>query len=285
MKKITKTQLKEYGMITVATAIVAAAVFFFMIPSTVSVGSISGLAIVISNFVPLPISAITFVLNVVLLIIGFIFIGREFGGKTVYTSILLPAYIRVFEILLPNYTSMTQDPFLDMICYVFVVSVGLALLFNANASSGGLDIVAKLLNKFLHMEMGTAMALPGLCVAISSALVYDKKIVILGILGTYLNGIVIDHFIFGFDAKKRVCIISEKEAEIREFIVSELHSGATLYQAIGAYNEQPRREIITIVDKNEYIRLMSFIEKTDSNAFITVYAVHKIIYRPKVKPE
>ena len=283
MKGFKKKQLKEYGMITVATGIVAAAVFFFMIPSTVSVGSISGLAIVISNFVPLPISAITFVLNVALLIVGFIFIGKEFGGKTVYTSVLLPAYIRLFEVLLPDYASMTQDPFLDMICYIFVVSVGLALLFNANASSGGLDIVAKLLNKFLHMEMGTAMALPGLCVAISSALVYDKKIVILGILGTYLNGIVIDHFIFGFDAKKRVCIISEKEAEIREFIVRELHSGATLYQAIGAYNEIPRREIITIVDKNEYARLMSFIEKTDSNAFITVYAVHKIIYRPKVK--
>ena len=184
MKRITKKQWKEYGMITVATAIVAASVFFFLIPSTVSVGSISGLAIVISNFVPLPISAITFVLNVVLLIVGFIFIGKEFGGKTVYTSILLPAYIRVFEVLLPNYQSMTGDNFLDMICYIFVVSVGLALLFNANASSGGLDIVAKLLNKFLHMEMGTAMALPGMCVAISSALVYDKKIVILGILGT-----------------------------------------------------------------------------------------------------
>ena len=154
MKKITKKQWKEYGMITVATAIVAASVFFFLVPSTVSVGSISGLAIVISNFIPLPISAITLVLNVVLLIIGFIFIGKEFGGKTVFTSVLLPAYIRVFEVLLPNYESMTQDPFLDMICYIFVVSVGLALLFNANASSGGLDIVAKLLNKFLGLFFG-----------------------------------------------------------------------------------------------------------------------------------
>lgn len=283
MKAIRKKQLKEYGMITVATAIVAAAVFFFLVPSTVSVGSISGLAIVIGNFVPLPISAITFVLNAVLLIIGFLFIGREFGGKTVYTSILLPACLRVFELLLPDYRSMTEDPFLDMICYIFVVSVGLAILFNANASSGGLDIVAKLLNKYLRMELGTAMSVSGMCVALSSALFYDKKIVILGILGTYLNGIVLDHFIFGFDAKKRVCIISEKEEEIRRFIIQELHSGATLYEAVGAYNEQPRREIITIVDKSEYARLMSFIEKTDSEAFITIYAVNKIIYRPKVQ--
>ncbi len=283
MKANRKKQLKEYGMITVATAIVAAAVFFFLVPSTVSVGSISGLAIVIGNFVPLPISAITFVLNAVLLIIGFLFIGREFGGKTVYTSILLPAYLRVFELLLPDYQSMTEDPFLDMICYIFVVSVGLAILFNANASSGGLDIVAKLLNKYLRMELGTAMSVSGMCVAVSSALVYDKKIVILGILGTYLNGIVLDHFIFGFDAKKRVCILSKKEEEIRRFIIEELHSGATLYEAVGAYNSQPRREIITIVDKSEYARLMSFIEKTDSEAFITIYAVNKIIYRPKVQ--
>lgn len=283
MKANRKKQLKEYGMITVATAIVAAAVFFFLVPSTVSVGSISGLAIVIGNFVPLPISAITFVLNAVLLIIGFLFIGREFGGKTVYTSILLPAYLRVFELLLPDYQSMTEDPFLDMLCYIFVVSVGLAILFNANASSGGLDIVAKLLNKYLRMELGTAMSVSGMCVAVSSALFYDKKIVILGILGTYLNGIVLDHFIFGFDAKKRVCILSEKEEEIRRFIIEELHSGATLYEAVGAYNSQPRREIITIVDKSEYARLMSFIEKTDSEAFITIYAVNKIIYRPKVQ--
>lgn len=283
MKASRKKQLKEYGMITVATAIVAAAVFFFLVPSTVSVGSISGLAIVLGNFIPLPISAITFVLNAVLLVVGFLCIGREFGGKTVYTSILLPAYLRVFELLLPDFRSLTDDPFLDMICYIFVVSVGLAILFNTNASSGGLDIVAKLLNKYLRMELGTAMSVSGMCVAVSSALFYDSKIVILGILGTYLNGIVLDHFIFGFDAKKRVCIISEKEADIRAFIIDELHSGATLYEAVGAYNEQPRREIITIVDKNEYARLMRFIEKTDSEAFITIYAVNKIIYRPKVK--
>ena len=273
---------KELIMITIATAIVAAAVFFFLIPSHVSVGSISGLAIVLGNFIPLPISAITMVLNVVLLVVGFLFIGREFGGKTVYTSILLPAIIGVFEVLFPNNTSMTADPFLDMLCYIFVVSIGLAMLFNRNASSGGLDIVAKLMNKYLRMELGKAMSLSGMCVALSSALVYDKKIVVLSVIGTYLNGIVLDHFIFGSNIKKRVCIISKKEEEIRQFILLELHSGATIYEAIGAYDFQKHREIITIVDKNEYSRLMSYIAKTDSDAFVTVYAVNEIIYRPKV---
>ena len=273
--------VKEFSVITVATAIVAAAVFFFLMPSHLSVGSISGLAIVLSNIVPLSVSVITMILNVVLLIVGFLLIGREFSGKTVYTSILLPLFIGLFELLLPEYTSMTGDPFLDMLCYIFAVSVGLAMLFNRNASSGGLDIVAKLLNKFTRMDLGKAMSLAGMCTALSSALVYDAKTVVLSVLGTYLNGIVLDHFIFGFNEKKRVCIISEKVEDIRTFIIHDLHSGATLYEAYGAYDTTPRREIITIVDKNEYAKLMHFIERTDSNAFVTVYAVGHIIYRPK----
>lgn len=274
--------IKEFTAITFATAIVAAAVFFFLVPSTVSVGSISGLAIVIGNFIPLPISAITMILNVALLIVGFLLIGREFGGKTVYTSVLLPVIIGIFERAFPNFVSINGDPFIDMLCYIFLVSVGLAMLFNRNASSGGLDIIAKLMNKFLHMELGNAMSISGMVVALSSALVSDLKIVVLSVLGTYLSGIVLDYFIFGFNIKKRVCIVSPKEEEIRQFILHELHSGATIYEAYGAYNLDPRREIITIVDKNEYAKLMSFIEKTDPNAFVTVYTVNKIIYKPKV---
>ena len=281
MKKYIAT-IKEFIMITIATAIVAAAVFFFLVPSNVSVGSISGLAIVIGNFVPLQISAITMILNVGLLIIGFLFVGREFGGKTIYTSILLPVIIGILERVYPNNTSITGDPFQDMICYVFLVSIGLAILFNRNASSGGLDIVAKLMNKFLHMDLGNAMSVSGMVVALSSGLVYDAKIVVLSVLGTYLNGIVLDHFIFGFNLKKRVCIVSERMEEIRQFILHGLHSGATIYEAYGAYNYDPRREIITIVDKNEYAKLMGFIERVDPNAFVTVYTVNKIIYKPKV---
>ena len=281
MKKYIAT-IKEFIMITIATAIVAAAVFFFLVPSNVSVGSISGLAIVIGNFVPLQISAITMILNMGLLIIGFLFVGREFGGKTIYTSILLPVIIGILERVYPNNTSITGDPFQDMICYVFLVSIGLAMLFNRNASSGGLDIVAKLMNKFLHMDLGNAMSVSGMVVALSSGLVYDAKIVVLSVLGTYLNGIVLDHFIFGFNLKKRVCIVSERMEEIRQFILHGLHSGATIYEAYGAYNYDPRREIITIVDKNEYVKLMGFIERVDPNAFVTVYTVNKIIYKPKV---
>ena len=275
--------IKEYVVITIAVAIIACAVFFFLVPSNLSVGSISGLAIVLSNFIPLSVSLMTMIMNVGLLIIGFILIGKEFGAKTVYTSILLPFFLGILEKIFPNNTSVMGDPFIDMICYVFVVSIGLAMLFTRNASSGGLDIVAKLLNKYLRMDLGKAMAAPGMIVAVSSILVSGLNIVVLSVLGTYLNGVVLDYFIFGSDQKKRVCIMSQKEEEIRQFILHELHSGATIYEAIGAYNLDPKREIITIVDKNEYSKLMGFIEKTDSDAFVTVYTVHKVIYRPKVK--
>lgn len=273
--------VKETVILTVAVAIIAAAVYFFLVPSHTSVSSISGLGIVLSNFVPLQLSAITMILNVVLLIIGFFTCGREFGVKTVYTSIMLPVFLGVFEIIFPNFGSMTDSQELDVLCYILVVSVGLSILFNRNASSGGLDIVAKIMNKYLHMELGKAMSLSGMCVALSAALVYDKKTVVLSILGTYFNGIVLDHFIFDNNIKRRVCIITKKEEELRQFIIHDLHSGATIYEAIGAYNMEKRREIITIVDKGEYQKLMKFINQEDPKAFITVYNVSNMRYQPK----
>ena len=274
--------IKEIIILTVAVAIIAAAVFFFLVPSHTSVSSISGLGIVLSNFIPLPLSAITMILNVVLLIIGFLTCGKEFGAKTVYTSILLPLFIGLFELVFPNFSSMTDSQELDVLCYILVVSIGLSILFNRNASSGGLDIVAKIMNKYLHMELGKAMSLSGMCVALSAALVYDKKSVVLSVLGTYFNGIVLDHFIFDHNLKRRVCIITEKEEELRQFILNDLHSGATIYESYGAYNLQKRREIITIVDKNEYQKLMSYMNREDPHAFITVYTVSDIRYQPKV---
>lgn len=274
--------LKETAILTVSVAIIAAAVYFFLVPSHASVSSISGLGIVLSNFIPLPLSAITMILNVVLLIIGFITCGKEFGVKTVYTSVMLPVFIGLFEILFPDFGSMTDSQELDVLCYILVVSVGLSILFNRNASSGGLDIVAKIMNKYLHIELGRAMSLSGMCVALSAALVYDKKTVVLSILGTYFNGIILDYFIFDNNKKRRVCIITEKEEKLRQFIIKDLHSGATIYEAIGAYNLEKHNEIITIVDKSEYQKLMAFINKEDPKAFITVYNVSNMRYQPKI---
>ena len=257
-----KDLAKEALILTGADAIVAAAVYFFLVPSHASVSSISGLGIVLSNFIPLPLSAITMIMNVVLLIIGFITCGKEFGVKTVYTSVMLPVFLALFEALFPNAGSLTGSQELDVLCYI---------------------LVAKIMNKYLHIELGKAMSLSGMCVALSAALVYDKKTVVLSILGTYFNGIILDYFIFDYNKKRRVCIITEKEEALRQFIINDLHSGATIYEAIGAYNFEKHNEIITIVDKSEYQKLMSFINREDPKAFITIYNVSSMQYQPKIR--
>ena len=273
--------VKEFAIITVGTAIVAAAVFFFMMPSHVSVGSGAALAMVLSNFIPLSVATITLIMNVGLLFIGFLMVGPEFGIKTVYCSILMPLIVGVFEQIFPNFQSITQDPLLDVVCYILVVGVGLSILFSRNASSGGLDIVAKIMNKYLRMDLGKAMSYSGIAVALTSALCYDSKTVVLSLLGTYFGGIVVDHFIFGLNIKRRVCVISKELDQIVNFVLYDLHSGATLNEIVGAYDKTRKMEMVTIVDKNEYRLLMDYVRKIDPKAFVTVYSVSEMRYMPK----
>lgn len=274
--------IKDWIIITLGVAGVSLAVFFFLMPSNLAISSISGLAIILATFVPLSVSTITLLFNIVLLIIGYLLIGKEFGVKTIYCAILLPTLLGILEKLFPNQASLTGDAFVDMVCYCFFVSVALAVLFNRNASSGGLDIVAKLMNKYLRMELGKAMSVSGMCIAVAAIFAFDIKTTLLSVIGTYLNGIILDHFIFGSTMKKRVSIISPKSEEIKNYILHDLHSGATIYHAYGAYEDKKYNEIIVIVDKNEYMKLMKYMSETDPDAFIAVYAVNEILYRPKV---
>lgn len=278
MKKYT---LKDFLTITIGTIIISFAVYFFMQPGHVIVGSASALAMVLANFLPLPVSAITFMLNMVLLVIGYFFISKDFACKTVYATTLFPATLAVFEIVFPNVQSMTQDPFLDMLGYIFISSIGIAMLFRCNASTGGIEVVSKLMNKYLRMDLGQAMSISGMVVALTSVLCYDYKTVFLSVIGTYFAGLLVDHFIFGMNIKRRVCILSPKWEEITDYILHTLHSGASLYDAIGAYDHTVRREIVAIVDNSEYRKLMEYVMKTDPNAFVTVYSVNEVSYQPK----
>lgn len=278
-----KTVVKEYSIVTIGTFIVAAAVFFFMLPSNVVVGSLTGLVMVLANFIPVKISVLTFILNIGLLIIGFIFIGREFGGKTVYSSIIMPVFLAIFEFAFPDNKSLTNDILIDTICYLIVVSVGLAMLFNVNASSGGLDIVAKILNKYTHVELGKAMSIAGMVTAFSAILVYDTKTLVLSILATYANGIILDNFIDGYNRRKRVCILSSNHEQIQEFIVNKLKRGVTLYQAIGGYKKEEKTEIVTILTRSEYAALLNYLHSIDQSAFVTVSTVNEVIGEWNVK--
>ncbi len=282
MRGKTKSLGLEIVILTFATFIISAAIYFFMLPSHVTVSSISGVALVLQHYIPLPVSALTMIMNVVLLILGFLTCGREFGAKTVYTAILTPIFLAVFEKFFPDNPSFTGSDVLDVVCYIFVVSIGMAILFNRNASSGGLDIAAKIVNKYTHMELGKAVGICGMLAALTSALVYDKRIVVLSILGTYLNGLILDHFIFGQNIKRRVCILSLNHGqEMLDFILEELHSGASLYETVGAYTGEVHKEIVVIVNKHEYQKLMNFIIKTDPEAFVTVYNVNSMRYIEK----
>ena len=278
-----KAFIMDFIVITIGAMIAAAAIFFFMLPSKVVIGSGSALAMVLNHFIPLPVSAITLCINVILLIIGFITVGPEFGAKTVYSAIMVPIFMGIFENLFPNFQSLTADPLLDVIGYILVVGVAMAILFSRNASSGGLDIVAKIMNKYLKMDLGQAMSISGIAVALTSAFVSDAKNVVLSVIGTYFCGMMLDYFIFGLGLKRRVCIISDKFDVFLDFILNELHSGATIYESYGAYDKKSRKEIVTIVDKNEYRKLTEFIKKTDPKAFVTVIAVNDMQYQIKRK--
>lgn len=271
------TLVKEYAIITAGIFLTAAAVYFFMMPANIVLGSITGLAMVLVNFIPVQVSVMTFILNVFCLVIGFLLVGKEFGAKTVYTSILLPVFLYVLELLFPNNSSLTNDLLLDTLCCIVLISIGQTLMFNANASSGGLDIVAKILNKYFHLELGKGIALAGILTVATTILVYDAKTLIVGILGTYFNGLVLDEYISGFARRKRVCFLSEKYQEIAEYIMHDIKRGVTLYEAKGGYDQSKKVEVQTILTQNEYGQLIDYIHKTDPKAFVTVSTVSEVV--------
>lgn len=273
----TKSRVCEFVVITFGMLMVSAAVYFFMVPSHIVVGSISGLALVLSQLTGFELSIITFILNAVLLVAGFLFIGKEFGAKTIYTSMLLPVFLWIFERLFPVTKSVTGNPVFDLVTYILIVALGQAMLFHVNASSGGLDIVAKMLNKFTHMEIGKAVTVSGLFTAMTSILVYDLSTLIVSILGTFFNGIAVDYFIDGFNKRKRVSILSDDYTEIQGYIMKELNRGATLYDAHGAYDNKIRKELVTILSQQEYKLLMNYLHTTQAKVFVTVSAINEVI--------
>lgn len=280
-----KINLKECMVLLVGMFFVSVAVYYIMMPSKFVVGSLSGLVLVIANFIPLKVSTITFILNAVLLVLGFVLIGKEFGAKTVVTSLLLPAYLAIFEVITPEPQELTNNIFVNLLCFIICLSFGQTLLFNINASSGGLDIVAKILNKYLRFEMGRSLMIAGFVIASTSIFAYDRNTLIISLLGTYIDGIVLDQFLEGSHIRKKISIISPEYDEIREFIVKKLNRGVTLYNATGGWDNSERIELVTILQNNEYASLLEFVNKTDPTAFITVSTVGQVIgqWNPHIK--
>lgn len=277
--------VKEGLLITFAMLIVSAAVYFFMVPSKIVVGSVSGLAMVLAELLHMQMSTITFILNVVLLLAGFIFIGKEFGAKTIYTSLLLPIFLWIFEHLVPVSESLTGNSVYDLVSYILIIALGQAILFNADASSGGLDVVAKIISKYTHADIGKAVTIGGLITAVTSIFVYDIGTLIVSVLGTYANGIAVDYFIDGFNKRKKICILSEKYEEIQKYIMQELGRGTTLYTARGGYDGKEKTELVAIMTPNEYKQLLNYLHQSEFQAFVTVYNVSQVIGKWNINGE
>lgn len=272
-----KVSVKEWITITVAMFIISAAVYYFMLPAQIVVGSISGLVMVLTNLIPLSQSVLTFIINAVLLVVGYVFIGKDFGIKTVVTSFMLPVFLAFFEIISPNNQMLVPDMFANMIAYLLIISFGQSILFNANASSGGLDIIAKLLNKYMRVELGVGIQMAGFVTAASSILVYDTETLVYSMLGTYISGIILDYFIDGSHMKKKICIITPNYENVRNYIVNDLRRGVTLYKAYGGIDQTEKIEVVTILQKNEYQQLLEYIHKTDDKAFVTVTSIGEVV--------
>ncbi len=270
-------KLKYFLTIFGGTFIIAFGVYFFMNPFHIMCGSVTGLAIVLINFIPVPLSVMTFILNVICIILAFVFIDRKFGVKIIFISLLLPAIIFVFETFFPSPQSLTGNLALDAIAMITVICFGQAILFNANAASGGLDIIAKMMNKYLHMELGKAIVIAGAVTVASSYFAYDIQTVVIGFMTTYFSGILLDYFIDGFTGKIRVCIISKHNDEIKRYVIEELQRGITVYTAVGGYSGEPRNELCAVLTKKEYGQLMDYVEGVDPNPFVTISNIKRVV--------
>lgn len=268
--------VKEISIMLFAMLITAVAIHFFLKPSGLIVGSLSGLSIVIEKLTGIPISLVTFILNSFLLILANFLVGKEFGMKTVFASLLLSPYLAIFETFFPMQKSIMQDPLLDLICFVLILGFSQAILFKINASTGGLDILAKIISKYTHVDIGTALTASGALICMTAFLISDLRIVIISLIGTYLNGLVVDNFATGFNSKKRACIISEHYKEIQEYIINNLNRGVTLYNIVGGYKSEQHIELQVLLTRSEFSKLMEFINKNKFKSFITAGNVSEI---------
>ncbi|WP_313164189.1 YitT family protein [Sedimentibacter sp.] len=276
MIKINRQILKEYFFIAIGSFFVALGVYYFMVPENLATGGVSGLSIVLNNYISIPISFINFFLNFILFILGFIFLGKEFGGKTIFSVIFLSLFMYMMETFFPVSAPVTDEILLNLICGIVISAIGLSIVFNQNASTGGTDIVAKMLNKYFNMDIGKGLMTADVIVVVSAFFTYGIQTGIVGAFGWFLNGVVVNYFLDGFSVKNEVVIISENPDEIKKYIFDKLDRGVTLYKAEGGYTNEEKNIIVTILDRKEYYILKKQLKIIDPKVFVTVRTVQEV---------
>ena len=279
---------KELFIMTAGMAIAAIAVYYFLMPSRLVVGSITGLSIVIGNLlnaagITIKVSQVIVIINAILLILAWLLIGKEFGAKTVYTALILGPLVDFWEkvlpiesLLEPGQTSLMNDPWFDLLCFVLILSASQTVLFHINASTGGLDILAKIVNKYFHLDIGTSVSVAGAIICCTAFAINPFRLVVIGLIGTWINGLTLDYFTAGINRRKRVCIISSQYERLRKYIIEELERGCSLYNVTGGYNGHQNVEIQALLTKDEFASLMEYMKVNDIHGFITAGNVSEI---------
>lgn len=278
---------KELLIMTAGMAVSALAVNYFLVPGKLIIGSISGLSIVISGIfeligMPVKVSTVIVIINAILLILAYLLIDKEFGLKTVYTAMILGPLMDLWEKIMPaselitDGTSVMGDIWLDLCCFVLLLSASQAILFHINASTGGLDILAKIVNKYLHFDIGASISVAGAIICCTAFAINPFRMVVVGLIGTWINGIVVDYFTASINKRKRVCIISSSHEILRKYIIEELDRGCSLYKVTGGYSGKENVEIQALLTQDEFSSLMDFMKKNDIHGFITAGNVSEI---------
>ena len=279
---------KELLTITIAMSIAAAAVYYFLMPGKLVVGSISGLSIVISGIfekfgMEVKVSTVIFIINAILLILAWFLIGKEFGIKTAYAALVLAPLIDMWEmicpyerLLEPGTTSVMGDIWFDLICFILILSASQAILFRINASTGGLDILAKIVNKYLHFDIGMSVTIAGVVICCTAFAINPFRLVVIGLIGTWMNGLIVDYFMMSLNKRKRVCIISEDYERIRDYIINTIVRGCSLYEVTGGYSGNKTMEIQSLLTQDEFAKLMTWIRINEIKAFITAGNVSEV---------
>jgi uncharacterized membrane-anchored protein YitT (DUF2179 family) len=279
---------KELFIMTLGMLIASAAVYYFMIPGKLVLGTITGLSIVISNLAAkfglvLKVSLVVTVINAILLLLAWLLIGKEFGAKTVYTALILGPMLEFWEKVLPyeklvepGQTSVMGDIWFDLLCFVLVVSISQTILFRINASTGGLDILAKIVNKYLHFDIGTSVTVAGAIICCTAFTINPFRLVVIGLIGTWINGLAIDYFTAGLNRRKRVCVITAEHERVRQYIVEKLHRGCSLYEVIGGFSGEKNMEIQVLLTQDEFSNLMNFMKEEGIKSFTTAGNVSEV---------
>ena len=271
-----KDNLKDFLLITIGILLVAISVVYFFEPNSIAAGGITGLAIVINHYIPfISIGPLVLIMDATLFVIALIAIGPKFGDKSIYCSFLLSTSMWVMQKFFPF--TITNDLMLATIFGTLIAALGMAIVFNANASSGGTDIIAKILNKFFHFNIGKSLLMVDFLVTLLGAITFGINVGLYGLLSVIVNGVVIDKIIAGFKVKSEITIISHRNKEISEYILNDLERGCTFIKGIGGFTGKDTSLLYTVLDRSEFIKLKNHISSIDKNAFITVGEVHEVM--------